>query len=136
MTNLLKGEIRITTVLTVSTQPVPKRRFRTIEEKQRILAEATAPGASVALVARKHGVNANLVFGWMRLRKAGLLGTASEPAALLPVEVGTPTVLPDRATRPAPASQVAIEFPGGIIVRVHGQIDREALIRVISALRR
>ena len=90
-----------------STQPVPKRRFRTIEEKQRILAEATAPGASVALVARKHGVNANLVFGWMRLRKAGLLGTASEPAALLPVEVGTPTVLPDRATRPAPASQVA-----------------------------
>jgi len=128
-----------------STQPVPKRRFRTIEEKQRILTEATAPGASVALVARKHGVNANLVFGWMRLQKAGLLGKASDPAALLPVEVGTPTVLPDRATRPAPASQaaaraasghVAIEFPGGIIVRVHGQIDREALIRVISALRR
>ena len=126
-----------------STHTVSKRRYRTAEEKQRILAEATAPGASVALVARRHGVNANLVFGWIRLRKAGLLAKASEPAALLPVKVTTPTVLPDRASRPAPASparaasgQVAIEFPGGIIVRVHGLVDREALLRVFAALRR
>lgn len=126
-----------------STHTVPKRRYRTDEEKQGILAEATAPGASVALVARKHGVNANLLFGWIRMHKAGLLAKAIEPAALLPVKLTTPTVLPDRASRPVPASRVraasghvAIEFPGGIIVRVHGLVDREALLRVFAALRR
>jgi diguanylate cyclase (GGDEF)-like protein len=48
-------------------------RFRSLEEKQRIIAEATAPAASVAVVARKHGVNANLVFAWMRLQERGML---------------------------------------------------------------
>jgi transposase-like protein len=32
------------------------RRMRTIEEKLAIVEEVTEPGASVALVARKHGV--------------------------------------------------------------------------------
>src|SRR5215471_7488014 len=44
-------------------QRVVPRRFRSLEEKQRIIAEATAPAASVAAVARKHGVNANLLYG-------------------------------------------------------------------------
>jgi transposase len=45
------------------TQPVtPKRRYRTLEEKRRIVEETLAQGASVARVARAHGVNANLVF--------------------------------------------------------------------------
>ncbi len=43
------------------------RRIRTLEEKLAILREAAKPGASLAAVARKHGVNANLVFGWRRL---------------------------------------------------------------------
>jgi transposase-like protein len=43
------------------TQPVtPKRQYRALEEKRRIVAETLAEGASVALVARAHGVNANL----------------------------------------------------------------------------
>ena len=128
-----------------STHTAGKRRYRTAEEKQRIIAEATAPGASVALVARKHGLNANLLFGWIRLRRAGLLVKASEPAPLLPVQVTMPTVLPDRASRPAQATRaagrkmdghVAVQFPGGVIVRVHGLVEREALVRVFSALRR
>jgi transposase len=43
------------------------------------------PGASVAAIARKHGVNANLLFGWRRLHKRGLLEQCREPASLLPV---------------------------------------------------
>jgi len=128
-----------------STHTTGKRRYRTADEKQRILAEATAPGASVALVARKHGLNANLLFGWIRLRKAGLLAKAGEPAQLLPVQVTMPTVLPDRACRPAETvravgrkadGHVAVEFPGGVIVRLHGLVEPEALVRVFSALRR
>ena len=69
------------------TQPVPtKRQFRSLEEKQRIVGEALAEGASVARVARAHGVNANLVFNWCRLYRAGRLRRRSE-AALLPVRV-------------------------------------------------
>jgi len=44
------------------TQPVTtKRQYRSLEEKRRIVGEALAEGASVARVARTHGVNANLV---------------------------------------------------------------------------
>ena len=69
------------------TQPVTtKRQYRTLEEKQRIVGEALAEGASVARVARAHGVNANLVFNWCRLYRAGRLGRRSE-AKLLPVRV-------------------------------------------------
>ena len=36
------------------------------DEKRRIVDEAVVPGASVAEIARRHGVNANLVFTWRR----------------------------------------------------------------------
>jgi transposase len=69
------------------TQPVTaKRRYRALEEKRRIVEETLAEGASVALVARTHGVNANLVFNWRRLYQAGRLGRC-DSAKLLPVRV-------------------------------------------------
>ncbi len=48
----------------------PKRRYRALEEKRRIVEETLVEGASVALIARAHGVNANLVFNWRRLTGA------------------------------------------------------------------
>jgi len=69
------------------TQPVtPKRRYRSLEEKLLIVQEALAEGASVARVARAHGVNANLVFNWCRRYRAGRLSGGGE-AKLLPVRV-------------------------------------------------
>src|SRR3954471_24668967 len=50
------------------------------EDKRRIVAEAVLPGASVADIARRHGVNANLVFNWRKLARAAL--SAAEPNAL------------------------------------------------------
>jgi transposase len=47
----------------------PVRRVRrswSDTEKQRIVAEAFCAGASVADVARRHGVNANLIFNWRK----------------------------------------------------------------------
>lgn len=43
-----------------------KRRIWSAEERRRIVTEALAPNASVAATARQHGVNANLVFKWIR----------------------------------------------------------------------
>jgi len=50
----------------------PQRQRRSIADKRRIVEETLAEGASVARVARAHGVNANQVFGWQALldRKA------------------------------------------------------------------
>jgi len=133
-----------------ATVATPTRRtLRTNEEKRRIVAEALVPGASVAAVARKHGVNANLLFGWRRLHKRGLLEQCRESAALVPVKVSMPTLLPDRESRPArPAKPVArtvrgtdrsgyieLDLPGDIRVRVHGRVEPEALSAVLAALR-
>jgi len=133
-----------------ATVATPTRRLlRTNEEKRRIVAEAMVPGASIAAVARKHGVNANLLFGWRRLHKRGLLEQCREPASLLPVTVTTPTVLPDRKSRPTRAVQpvrraaapaigpghIEIELPGDVRVRVHGRVEVDALSAVLAALR-
>jgi transposase len=64
----------------------PKRQYRRLEEKRRIVEETLAEGASVAQIARAHGVNANLVFNWRRQYQAGRLGREGH-AKLLPVEV-------------------------------------------------
>ena len=44
------------------TQPLPpQRRYLELEQKRQIVEETLAEGASVAQIARVHGVNANLV---------------------------------------------------------------------------
>src|ERR1700730_18336747 len=64
-----------------------KRRYRALEEKREIVEETLAEGASVGLIARAHGVNANLVFNWRRLYQAGQLSGSGGRAKLLPVKV-------------------------------------------------
>lgn len=129
------------------------RRMRTLAEKLAIIEEASQPGASVALVARKHGVNANLLFGWLRLHRRGLLtgqrhGTA---APLLPVKVGTPTLTPTQrtpalATRkrsrrsgadghaPPLESLVELVLPDGSRLRLYGEAQRSVLERILQQL--
>ena len=48
-----------------------KRRSWSVAERQRIVDAALTPGASVAGVARANGVNANLVFKWIRRSREG-----------------------------------------------------------------
>ncbi len=132
---------------TVATPPRPV--LRSNEDKRRIVEETMVPGASAAAVARKHGMNANLLFGWRRLHKRGLLEQCREPASLLPVKVLTPTVLPDRKSRPARrvkavaraaphtrgTGHIEIDLPGDVRVRVHGRVEVDALSAVLAALR-
>ncbi len=47
------------------------RRRWTAEEKRQIVEETRAPGSSVSLVARRHDLNANLLFKWKRQEEAG-----------------------------------------------------------------
>src|SRR5690242_19534923 len=70
------------------------RRIRTLAEKLSILGEADRPGASIAAVAHRHGINANLVFAWRRLHQRGLLEAQRHAPPLLPVEITSPTITP------------------------------------------
>jgi transposase len=120
----------------------PRRKYP-LADKLRILQETRQPGASVSDVARAHGVNANVVFGWRRLAKRGLL-RAPDPqsAQLLPVKVESPTVLPGKKAAtglPIADSEhgsIEIELPGGVRVRVRGTVEAATLKRVLEALSR
>jgi len=129
---------------------VPRRRMRTLAEKRRIVEETLVRGASVAAVARKHEVNANLLFGWRRLYKQGLLDASREPAAtMLPVEVTTPTIMAARSTKAeasksrarfvsadptVPSNHLEIEWPSGVRVRLQGSVELAVLNAVLVAL--
>lgn len=69
------------------------RRSWSLYQRQRIVAEALAPDASVAEVARRHGLNANLIFKWLKRAKEGwpdrrrALVTRNKPMTFIPVEV-------------------------------------------------
>ena len=62
------------------------RRSWSRDEKRRIVDETFRPGASVADVARRHGVNANLVFNWRKASWAtGGPSASTEPSTVAPV---------------------------------------------------
>ena len=115
----------------------PKRHYRTIEEKRCIVEETLQLGASVARVARAHGVNANQVFGWRRLYQQGRLERRpNQPSTLLPVRVidsapeGSPASPPTGRT---PSGVIHIEVPRGHL-RITGRVDAEALRVVLEKL--
>ena len=117
-----------------------KRQLRTVEEKRRIVEETLAEGASVARVARAHGVNANQVFGWRRLYRAGRLGGGGA-VKLLPVSVSENSPLP--IVSPRREHPVAMPVPSTIYIELrHAQVRIEggadpALLRVLlECLRR
>lgn len=128
------------------------RRMRTLEEKLAIIEEASQPNASVALVARKHGINANQVFGWLRLHRRGLLESQrhGKPVPLLPVKITTPTLTPTERSAPPtqskrsrrtssvdnPTSETMLELvlPNGLRVRLYGEAQRTVLDRILNQL--
>ena len=113
-----------------------------MEEKWRIVEETLEPSASVAKVARAHGVTANQVFAWRRQYRQGLLGQGqAERANLLPVHVtGTRLTKTHRSGRQQAAHETG-ESSGAIYVelpkaqlRITGRVDAEALCAVLEQL--
>ncbi len=119
------------------TSAVRSRQHRSLEMKRQIVEETLAPGASVAVVARNHGVNANQVFGWRRLYRQGLLENGNDRTpTLLPVRV-----VPEAAsegqrgsgTARPPLGVMQIELPKGRL-RLSGGVDVAALQVVLEKL--
>jgi transposase len=57
-----------------------RRRTRSLDDRKRIVEEALVPGVSVAAVARRHGLNANFIFKWIRRSREGWHDQRREPA--------------------------------------------------------
>ena len=74
----------------VTAAPKLRRRSWSDAEKRRIVAETLCPGASVADIARRHGVNANLVFNW---RRTACAASAVCPGARPSTERAQPAVV-------------------------------------------
>lgn len=117
-----------------------RRRRYSEAERRRIVEETYAPGESVSVVARRHDVNANLVFKWRQR-----YGQREDKPAVefLPVALEVPPPAAEaepkrrrRARRPAAAGFIEIEFSGGHRLRVHGAADERTVKSVIAALSR
>ncbi len=116
--------------------PPVKRQHRSPELKLQIVQESLAPGASVARVARAHGVNANQVFAWRRRYQQGLLTPANRGRpGLLAVRIAEAGARPREAqSQRALTGMIQVELPKGKL-RLTGCVDGEALRVVLEALR-
>ena len=141
-----------------------RRQSFSLEERQRIVDEALASGASVAAVARRHGLNANLVFKWLRRAREGWLDRRRAPAqeiaastisssksvapAFVPVRLVELNAVSGPAPSPPPTvtkplheprrstrrGVMEISLPIGARVSLGADVDVDALRRVLSAL--
>jgi len=132
---------------------VERRRRFSVEQKLAVLREATAPGASMSAVARRHGLLPAQVYKWRRLAELGVIGVpgASELPSFVAVEIAqevrslpaavsaekpTAGTGASRRRRRKKAGLIEIELEGGRRVRVDRDVDAAALERVLDVLAR
>ena len=124
------------TVAVEAAAPSLRRLRRTREEKRRIVEATFVPGASIARVAREHGVNANQVFQWRHEYRKGALGVRQQAQSkLLPVTV-TAEPMSGMALAAAPAGSIHIELPGRAVISVEAGVDPELVRAVLGSLLR
>ena len=120
-----------------------KKRFWADEEKREICAQATMPGMSVAQVARRYAVNANLIFKWLKdPRFAPVAHEPVDDAVFLPVEIAGSTVHepvcqempPSPPSSPVSASRVDITLSEGRRILVEGPTALAAVVSLVQGL--
>jgi|SRR5215469_6538565 len=110
------------------------RRWRSVSEKRQIVQLTKQPGASVAEVARRCGVNANQVFKWRRALERGELVDGC--AALLPVRVVSATgPISEGAEKQAESSgAIHIEWPGRAMISIESGADLMLVRYILESL--
>jgi transposase len=110
------------------------RRHRSKQERRQVAEESLQPGASVAVVARRHGVNANQVFHWRKLFREGRLDLKPTAAQLMPVRITE--VIEDKSGLIHRQSGVIRIELGRVRVRVEGSVDPATLRAILEQLGR
>lgn len=120
-----------------------KKRFWADEEKREICAQATAPGMSVAQVARRYAVNANLIFKWLKdPRFAPDAGAPERETAFLPIEINADVAVdsaPIDVPMPSPsvplsASRVDITLSDGRRILIEGPTALPSVVSLVQGL--
>ena len=114
-----------------------KRRHRSKLERRQIVEETFVPGASVAVIARAHGVNANQVFNWRRLYQQGLLDDQKSGPQFVPARI---VDAPRNEQRKAPVKDerhtgtIDIQI-GSVRMRISGSADPDCVRAALEQLR-
>lgn len=107
------------------------RRWRPVSEKLQIVQLTQVPGASVAEVARAHGLNSNQLFKWRRAFERGEL--VGRCAALIPVTMSSAdesATKCEEAPRVSTAGAIHVELPGRAMISVEHGAD-PLLVRLV-----
>jgi transposase len=133
---------QVSTYREADTKQAGGKRRRWPEALKRELVAATLePGASVSIVARRHDLNANMLFKWRRQFAPAAPLPLALPADLVPV-----AILPDTSTSPGTRSEprpmaerpvtgsIEIALPGGVRVRIKGTVDPAAVTAAVAAV--
>jgi transposase len=104
-----------------------RRRSWSTAEKRKIIAESFAPGSSVAQVAQRYDLNANMLFTWRRQFQL-TLPASLDAARLVPVSIS-----PEPSSS---AGRMEIVLIGGERICFGADVDVAALARVVKALSR
>jgi transposase len=108
-----------------------------VAEKLRIVEECMTDGASVAEVARRNDVHANLIHLWRRQARTGLLVSEGDggPARFAPVALVAPAA--PRASAEADERGdgiIELLLKNGRILRVPGGVAPARVARLVEAL--
>ena len=108
------------------------------EEKRSICRETRAPGVSVAQVARRHALNANLIFKWLKDPRFAPADAVEATPVFLPVEIRGNEVPTARMASPAHDAYGRVEIVLATAHRliVEGPFDADALAWLLSVLAR
>ena len=112
-----------------------RRRYRTQEERRRIVEATLASDESVSMMARQHGINTNQLFHWRKLYQAGLLGTSPCEAPKKELQLLPVSVSDEPAGKSSGTGTINIEFPGRALVSIEGHADPSIVRAVLESLR-
>ena len=122
-----------------------KKRVWSDDEKVSICTQARVAGVSVAQVARRYAMNANLIHKWLRDPRFSSKDQAAdlpvhEGATFLPVEVAGMTsasaapILPNPSTSPTTVQRLDITLSDGRRILVEGATALSAVLAMVEGL--
>jgi transposase len=114
---------------------VIRRRGWTAEEKGRVVAEAVAPGAVIAEVARRHDLTPQHLSNWIRAAKDGQFALpADDSLGFVPAVVRKPPEA-ERVSGSGRTESIEVML-GGVVVRIPTGAERRLVEVVLRTLRR
>ena len=118
-----------------------KKRFWSDDEKRSICAQTRVPGVSVAQVARRYSMNANLLFKWLRDPKfVEDFAPDEDDLVFLPVEIDAAPIVDQPApAMPQPGSALRVQridltLSDGRRVLVEGATELADVLGLIKGL--